>query len=100
MSTHQPNRLETSSGGRRGGQRHRLGRRYNLADRSIERALLPWCERQFRLMAYSPLGSTGDLLRNPALIRVAEKRQVSPAAVALAWAIRSGRVIAIPGSGS
>jgi diketogulonate reductase-like aldo/keto reductase len=75
--------------------------RYNLADRSIERGVLPWCERHsLPIMAYSPLGRTGDLLRNPALIRVAEKRQASPAAIALAWTIRSGRVIAIPESGS
>jgi len=75
--------------------------RYNLADRGVERDVLPWCERHsLPIMAYSPLGRTGDLLRNPALIRVAEKRQVSPAAIALAWTIRSGRVIAIPESGS
>ena len=75
--------------------------RYNLAARGVERDVLPWCERHsLPIMAYSPLGRTGDLLRNPALIRVAEKRQVSPAAIALAWTIRSGRVIAIPESGS
>lgn len=75
--------------------------RYNLTDRSVERDLLPWCERHsLPLMAYSPLGRTGDLLRNPVLIRVAEKHQASPAAIALAWTIRAGRVIAIPESGS
>jgi len=30
---------------------------YNLRDRSIERDLLPWCERHsIPVMAYSPLG--------------------------------------------
>ncbi len=75
--------------------------RYNLADRSIERDLLPWCERhRVPIMAYSPLGRGGDLLRNPALVRVAGRHQSSPATIALAWTIRSGRVIAIPESGS
>lgn len=75
--------------------------RYNLADRSVERELLPWCERHgIPIMAYSPLGRGGDLLRNPALIRVAERHQCSPATIALAWTIRSGHVISIPESGS
>lgn len=75
--------------------------RYNLADRRIERALLPWCEQhRVPIMAYSPLGRGGDLLRHPALAQVADRHQSSPAAVALAWTIRSGRVIAIPESGS
>ena len=75
--------------------------RYNLTDRRIERDLLPWCEKhRVPTMAYSPLGRGGDLLRNAALVRVAGRHQSSPAAVALAWTIRSGRVIAIPESGS
>ncbi len=75
--------------------------RYNLTDRRIERALLPWCDQHHvPIMAYSPLGSGGDLLRNPALARVAGRHHSSPAAIALAWTIRSGRVIAIPESGS
>ena len=75
--------------------------RYNLADRRIERDLLPWCDQhRLPIMAYSPLGRGGDLLKNPALARVAERHQSSPAAIALAWTIRSGRVIAIPESGS
>ncbi len=75
--------------------------RYNLTDRRIERALLPWCEQhRMPIMAYSPLGRGGDLLRNPALARVADRHQSSPAAVALAWTMRSGHVISIPESGS
>jgi diketogulonate reductase-like aldo/keto reductase len=75
--------------------------RYNLTDRRIERDLLPWCEQhRVPIMAYSPLGRGGDLLRNQALVRVAERHHSSPAAIALAWTIRSGRVIAIPESGS
>src|SRR5262245_46730028 len=42
---------------------------YNLSDRSIECALLPWCERHdLPIMAYSPLGGPGStLLRNSTL---------------------------------
>ncbi len=74
---------------------------YNLADRRMERGLIAWCDSQgLPIMAYSPLGRGGELLRNAGLARVAQRHQSSPAAVALAWAIRSGRVIAIPESGS
>jgi diketogulonate reductase-like aldo/keto reductase len=75
---------------------------YNLSDRSIERDLLPWCEQHgMPVMAYSPLGGPGaDLLRDPTLQRIRTAHDCSAAAVALAWTIRSGRVIAIPESGS
>lgn len=86
----------------RGGDRCATNQvRYNLQDRRIERDLLPWCERHnLPIMAYSPLGQGGELLRNAALARVAERHQASPAAIALAWTIRSGHVISIPESGS
>jgi diketogulonate reductase-like aldo/keto reductase len=75
---------------------------YNLGDRSIERDLLPWCERHsMPVMAYSPLGGPGaSLLGDPILGRIAAAHACSAAAVALAWTIRSGNVIAIPESGS
>jgi diketogulonate reductase-like aldo/keto reductase len=75
---------------------------YNLASREIERDLLPWCERHgIPVMAYSPLGGSGaGLLRDPTLARIGAAHNCSPAAVALAWTIRSGNVIAIPESGS
>jgi diketogulonate reductase-like aldo/keto reductase len=75
---------------------------YNLNDRSVERDLLPWCEQHdMPIMAYSPLGGPGArLLSDPALVRIGEARGCSAAAVALAWTIRSGKVIAIPESGS
>jgi diketogulonate reductase-like aldo/keto reductase len=86
----------------RGGDRCAANQvRYNLQDRRIERDLLPWCERRnLPIMAYSPLGQGGELLRNAALARVAERHQASPAAIALAWTIRSGHAISIPESGS
>lgn len=74
---------------------------YSLADRSAERALIPWCrQNQLALMAYSPLGSDGRLLKNSTLIDVATKHVVSPAAVAIAWTLRNGSTLAIPESGS
>jgi diketogulonate reductase-like aldo/keto reductase len=75
---------------------------YNLGDRRIERDLLPWCERHsMPVMAYSPLGGPGaSLLGDANLGRIAAAHACSAAAVALAWTIRSGNVIAIPESGS
>jgi diketogulonate reductase-like aldo/keto reductase len=75
---------------------------YNLDSRGIEHDLLPWCEQHgMPVMAYSPLGGPGaNLLRDPTLARISAARGCSAAAVALAWAIRSGNVIAIPESGS
>jgi diketogulonate reductase-like aldo/keto reductase len=75
---------------------------YSVGDRGIERDLLPWCEQHgMPVMAYSPLGGHGaNLLRDPTLARIAAAHGGSPAAVALAWTIRSGHVIAIPESGS
>jgi diketogulonate reductase-like aldo/keto reductase len=75
---------------------------YSLADRGIEDNVLPWCEKHgMPVMAYSPLGGPGaNLLREPTLIRIAAAHACSAAAVALAWIIRRGNVIAIPESGS
>jgi diketogulonate reductase-like aldo/keto reductase len=75
---------------------------YNLTDRGIERDLLPWCEqRGMPVMAYTPLGGLGaKLLDDPTLGRIAAAHDCSSAAVALAWTIRGGNVIAIPASGS
>ena len=53
------------------------------------------------VMAYSPLGGPGaSLSRDPTLARIGAARGCSAAAVALAWTMRSGNVIAIPESGS
>jgi diketogulonate reductase-like aldo/keto reductase len=75
---------------------------YSIGDRSIERDLLPWCEQHgMPVMAYSPLGGPGaSLLRDPTLAGIGAARGCSAAAVALAWTIRNGNVIAIPESGS
>jgi diketogulonate reductase-like aldo/keto reductase len=75
---------------------------YSIGDRSIERDLLPWCEQHsMPIMAYSPLGGPGaSLLRDPTLASIGAALGCSAAAVALAWTIRGGNVIAIPESGS
>ena len=75
---------------------------YSLGDRAIEHDLLPWCEQHaIPVMAYSPLGGTGSrLLRDPTLERIAVAHGCSTSAIALAWTIRSGKVIAIPESGN
>jgi diketogulonate reductase-like aldo/keto reductase len=75
---------------------------YSIGDRAIERDLLPWCEQHgMPVMAYSPLGGPGaSLLRDPTLAQIGAAHGCSAAAVALAWTIRSGNVIAIPESGS
>ena len=75
---------------------------YSIGDRRIERDLLPWCEQHgMPIMAYSPLGGPGaGLLRDPTLASIGAARGCSAAAVALAWTIRGGNVIAIPESGA
>jgi diketogulonate reductase-like aldo/keto reductase len=75
---------------------------YNLDYRGIEHDLLPWCEQHgMPVMAYSPLGGPGaSLLRDPPLARIGEAHGCSAAAIALAWTIRGGNIIAIAESGS
>ena len=69
---------------------------YNLTRRGIEFDLLPWCrERGIPVMAYSPI-EQGRMLAHPALRAIAERRDATPAQVALAWLLRQEGVIAIP----
>jgi diketogulonate reductase-like aldo/keto reductase len=74
---------------------------YSLNNRAIERGLLPWCQRHdLPVMAYSPLGGDNNLvIGNRTLVQIGATHGSSAAAVALAWAVRSGNVIAIPESG-
>ena len=75
---------------------------YSLRERGIDRELLPWCvEHGVPVMAYSPLGGDHNLLvRDPVLAKIGAAHGCTAAAVALAWVIRSGHVIAIPEAGS
>ena len=47
-------------------------------------------------MAYSPVGHSGQLLRNAALKKIAQRHNATPAQIALAWVLRQPNVIAIP----
>lgn len=71
---------------------------YSLEHRGIEHDLLPFCRaRGMPVMAYSPVGQGGKLLRNPALAEVAQRHGATPAQVAIAWTLRApGGVISIP----
>ena len=70
---------------------------YNVAERGIEFDLIPWCsDRAVPVMAYSPVGQGGRLLRQEALAEVAARHGATPAQVALAWTLRLPGVIAIP----
>jgi diketogulonate reductase-like aldo/keto reductase len=75
---------------------------YSLGNRGIESDLLPWCtQHNIPVMAYSPLGGdNGSLVRDRMLAQLGAAHGCSAAAIALAWSIRSGTVIAIPESGS
>ncbi|MBU6420191.1 MAG: aldo/keto reductase [Proteobacteria bacterium] len=74
---------------------------YNPEARGIEFDLLPWCrEAGVPVMAYSPLGQAGRLLRSPALMEIGKRHGASPAQVALAWSLRDGTTIAIPKASS
>ena len=75
---------------------------YSLRNRGIERDLLTWCaQHDMPVMAYSPLGGDNSpLVRDQKLAQIGAAHGCSAAAVALAWVIRSGKVIAIPEAGS
>jgi diketogulonate reductase-like aldo/keto reductase len=75
---------------------------YSLNNRRIESDLLPWCEQHHMpVMAYSPLGGDRNLVvGDRTLAQIGAAHQCAAAAVALAWVMRSGNVIAIPESGS
>src|SRR6266480_7936167 len=78
---------------------------YNLQHREIESSLLPFhrtsnLKRQtsapIPIMAYSPVGRGRRLLNNATLKKIAKRRDVTPAQIAIAWVLRQSGVIAIP----
>jgi diketogulonate reductase-like aldo/keto reductase len=78
--------------------------RYSINNRYFENNVLPWCaQHKMPVMAASPLGGLGDarfVLGDRTLVQLGAQHGVSAAAVALAFVIRSGNVIAIPESGN
>jgi diketogulonate reductase-like aldo/keto reductase len=72
---------------------------YNLAERTVEHAVLPWCEaRGIAVAAYSPLGAT-KFPSGEVLDEIAAARKATPRQVTLAFLIRRKSVFAIPKSG-
>ena len=70
---------------------------YHPDSRGIEYDLLPWCrEHRVPVMAYSPVGQGGRLLRSRALAEVAKRHSATPAQIAIAWGLRHKDVISIP----
>ena len=67
---------------------------YNPEHRGIEFDLMGWCAaRHMPIMAYSPVGQGGRLLRHAALREVAARHGTTPAQVAIAWALRPGLIV-------
>lgn len=75
---------------------------YSLNNRHIEADVLPWCrQHNMPVMAYSPLGGDRHLVVGErTLAQIGATHGCPAAAVALAWVIRGGNIIAIPESGS
>ena len=70
---------------------------YSLEHRGAEFDLLPFCAaRRMPVMAYSPVGQGGRLLRHRALAEVAARHGATPAQVAIAWTLRDANVVSIP----
>lgn len=70
--------------------------KYSLADRHVERELLPYMDKEgMTLMAYTPL-EKGRLARNECLARIGDKYGKTAVQVALNWLIWRKNVIAIP----
>jgi len=69
---------------------------YNLSRRGPEHGLIPWCRRRkIPIMAYSPVDQ-GRLLKNAGLKKIADRRQATPAQVALAWLLGQDGMVVIP----
>jgi diketogulonate reductase-like aldo/keto reductase len=70
---------------------------YNLQNREIEFDLLLWSQtNKIPVMAYSPVGHSGQLLRNASLEKIAQSHDATPGQIALTWVLRQPEVIAIP----
>ena len=71
---------------------------YSIANRSVEKDVLPFCKREgITLIAYSPL-ARGAIPESqvPSVLR--QKYRMTPAQVMLNWVTRDERVVAIPKS--
>jgi diketogulonate reductase-like aldo/keto reductase len=70
---------------------------YNLENREIEFDILAWSHtNRIPIIAYSPIGHSGQLIRNSVIKKIATAHDATPAQIALAWVLRQREVIAIP----
>ena len=70
---------------------------YSLEHRGVEFDLLPFCARhRMPVMAYSPVGQGGRMLRHKALAEVAARHGATPAQIAIAWTLRHPQIVSIP----
>lgn len=78
--------------------------RYDVQERHIEHAVLPWCRKhRVAMVGYSPFGSRGGFPKpgsagGKVLAELAEKRGVSPRAIVLAFLVREEGTFTIPKS--
>jgi diketogulonate reductase-like aldo/keto reductase len=71
---------------------------YHLGSRGIEWQLLPDSQRAgIPIMAYCPLGQ-GELIGHSAIVQLARKHAMAPAAIAIAFLLAKPGVLAIPKS--
>jgi diketogulonate reductase-like aldo/keto reductase len=70
---------------------------YNPQSRGIEFSLIPYFQSHaVPVMAYTPLGQSGRVLKNAVIAEIAKRHGATPAQVALAWGIRHPGVVTIP----
>lgn len=74
---------------------------YHLRERTIEHAVIPWCEKNnVAVVAYSPFGQMASpALSTPGgktLAEIADARDATPRQIALAFLTRKKNVLAIP----
>ena len=77
---------------------------YHLQERTIEAAVLPWCEAKgVAVVAYSPFGQHDFPASNSpsgkVLAEIASRLGKTPRQIALSFLVRSPQVLAIPKSG-
>jgi diketogulonate reductase-like aldo/keto reductase len=79
---------------------------YHLRERTIEQAVLPWCEQNgVAVVAYSPFGHKGGFPEprsagGRVLNDIADRRRATPRRVALRFLVRRPSVFAIPKASS
>ena len=73
---------------------------YSLTERGIDFELRPWLDQHGVVtMAYCPLDQ-GELARDPRLVPIAERLDITPGQLALAWIVSRPGCWAIPMTGS